>query len=256
MLEAIIILFLLGLSFGSFLNVCAYRIPRGMSVASPGSFCPKCGHELGWTELVPVLSFMLQKGKCKHCNGNISYRYPIIEFISGFMTVFIFLKYGLTEQFIIVSIFLFLMLLISVIDWEHLLIPNIIIVAGLAGGVILKSLIEPSQILNAIGGSLLAAGSLAIIRFAGNTIYKKETMGIGDIKLAAVIGLFLGIGYFLLALWIAAIGGAVYGAVKKVMQSNDQAPNKIPFGSFLAIASGIIIIFNHTISNLWSTLIH
>jgi prepilin signal peptidase PulO-like enzyme (type II secretory pathway) len=251
MQEAIFIFFLVGISVGSFLNVCAYRIPRGMSVASPGSFCPMCKHTLGWLELVPIASFFVQRGKCKHCSAPISWRYPVVEAISGSLVVFTFLKYGMTEQFILIAVFLLFMLLICIIDWEHLRIPNIMIIVGLTLGIILKSVIEPTQILDAIGGSVLAAGSIALIRFTGNTIFKKETMGLGDVKLAAVIGLFLGIGYFLLAVWIAAVLGVMYGVVKKILRANDPDSNKIPFGSFLAAAAGVIIVFTQTISNLW-----
>ncbi len=254
MFELTIIISLLGLSLGSFINVCAYRIPRGISVFLPRSFCPTCNHSLMWYELIPVAGYALDHGRCRYCKEHISASYPIIEIISTGIIVALLLKYSLTLEFALSSIFCLLMLLIAIIDWKHLVIPNQIVIVGFILGLAIKALVNSTILVNAIISSIGSLIMVAIILLLSNRFFKKKTMGWGDVKLAAVIGLFLGFQNFLIVLWLAAIIGTFYGTFI-VLKNNhksqiDNRQLKIPFGSFLAITACVVLYFQDTISEL------
>ena len=252
MLELIFISSLLGLSLGSFINVCAYRVPRKISVLSLRSFCPSCNHSLAWYELIPVVGYVIIRGRCRYCKERISSSYPLIEIISAGIIVALLLKYSLTLEFALSSIFCLLMLLIAIIDWKHLIIPNQIVIAGFIIGLALKVLISNQIFVNAIISSVGSLVVVTIILLLSNLFFKKETMGWGDVKLAGVIGLFLGIQNFLIVVWLAALGGSVYG-IWLMRKQVKQRESKLPFGSFLAIAACVVLYFQETISELMQT---
>ena len=233
-----ILLFALGASLGSFLGVCAYRIPRGLSVVTPRSYCPGCNSRLVWYDLIPVLSFLVLTGRCRWCSSKIPKLELFIEIISGLLLIATFRQFGPTVQFLLVTFFALLMLLIAIIDWQHLLVPNSLVIVGLVIGFTFKGVVE-GKIVDAAISTLIALAVMAGIRFLGNAFFKKETMGMGDVKLSAVLGLFLGWPLFLTTLWIASIVGSIYGITR------GGRGIKVPFGSFLSIVAIAIILFQN-----------
>lgn len=232
------------------MNVCIYRIPRGISVIKPRSFCPACKATLRWYELAPVVSCLFLKGKCGRCSAPISVRYPIIELLCGGVFVFFFVTEGLTTSFLIHSIFFVMLLTIFVIDLEYLIIPNGIIIVGLGFGIVMNLVVSVHAFISAAGSAFLAAILMLAIRWVGKAVFKKETMGMGDVKLSALIGLFIGIENFLIAVWAAAVFGCLYWLVRHFLLGlsiEDPARGKdmkLPFGSFLSLTSFVSILVN------------
>ncbi len=124
-----ILIFIYGLLIGSFLNVCIYRIPREESIIFPSSHCPNCGTSLKWYDLVPVLSYIFQKGKCRYCGGEISQQYPIVELLNAIMYLFIYLQFGFTLEFLFYAIIFSILIIITVIDLQHMIIPDSLVIA-------------------------------------------------------------------------------------------------------------------------------
>lgn len=238
MVESVTLVTLMGLSLGSFLNVYAYRLPRGISVVRLRSFCPICGTQLKWYELIPVASFFLNSGRCGFCKQPISKTYLFIEIIFGILAVTFFMLHGFTVQLLLSATFAFLMLLIAVIDYKHLIIPNKLVVISLLAGTALQALISPAEllsgVLSAVSSFLLTFGVL----LAGNWMFKKESLGMGDVKLSAVVGLFLGFEGFLVTLWIASVTGLLFAWFVKGTFTKDS---KLPFGAFLAVSSILVM---------------
>jgi leader peptidase (prepilin peptidase)/N-methyltransferase len=258
MFESVIIISLLGLSFGSFINVCAYRLPRGVSVLALRSFCPSCNHRLTWYELLPVAGYTLNRGRCRYCKERISPSYPLVEIISAGILIVLLLKYTITLEFAFTSFFCLLMVLIAIIDWKYLIIPNQIVIVGFIFGLAMKALVKSNVLVNAIISSVGSLVIVAIILLLSNLFFKKETMGWGDVKLAGVIGLFLGFQNFLIVLWMAAIIGTLYALTRSgkgnahfaISNPQSEIDFKLPFGSFLAVAACGVLFFQETISEL------
>ncbi len=265
MFESFVIISLLGLSLGSFINVCAYRLPRGVSVVALRSFCPLCNQPLMWYELIPIVGYALDHGRCRYCKERISLYYPIVEIISAGILIVLLLKYHITLEFALSSIFCLLMLLIAIIDWKHLIIPNQIVVAGFILGLALKALVSSDVFVQAIISSIGSLVLVTIILILSNLFFKKETMGWGDVKLAGVIGLFIGFQNILIAIWMASIVGTLYALTRSRKgnthfaidnprlrdgQAQFEIDFKLPFGSFLAITACVVLYFQETISEL------
>ena len=230
---------LLGLSLGSFANVCIYRIPRKLSIVAPRSFCPNCQRSLAWYELVPILSFVLLKGRCRTCKSRISVQYPLVELTTGAFAVLLYFHFGATPKTLIAIALFILFLVIAVIDWTSLIIPNSLVIAGLLLGVIDYSFFSVHMLLSAALSAALASAFTFVARAAGNQIFKKDTMGIGDIKLAGLIGLFIGFEHFLVAVWLAAILGIIYWSIQRVLNRTAK-DSRLPFGTFLSVTAIII----------------
>ena len=253
MFEWTVISSLLGLSLGSFVNVCIYRIPRGLSIISKRSFCPHCDSQLRWFELIPVLSFLLTLGKCKTCGKRISFFYPVVEILFAVLTFMVFLQYGISVRAFELLIFSFLMLAVAIIDWKHFIIPNQVIIAGLVLGFIVKGFNGQNMFISSVQSSFVSFITLLLIMIIGNYLFQKQTMGMGDVKLAGVIGLFIGYQNFVIALWLAAVVGIVYAVINPSFIRKSQIGNRInliPLGSFLSVASVLIFFFEEPIQNL------
>ncbi len=255
--ESFAITALLGLSMGSFLNVCVYRIPRNISVISPRSFCPHCNRQLQWYELVPVGSYLFARGKCRKCSGRISVTYLVNEVIVALLFIILFYRYGMSTEFALAAAFSCLMLAVAIIDWQYLAVPNVVVVSGFVIGIVVKLSFGDASIIRDAVAAMLAFVTLFTVRFSGNAYFKKETMGWGDVKLAGLIGFFIGFQFFLGSLWLASAAGAMFGFVRQQGVKNPEE-EKIPFGSFLAFASMAAMFSRDAINQLferWSTLL-
>ncbi len=240
------VFFVIGLSLGSFANVCIYRIPRRISVVAPRSFCPHCERTLAWYELVPILSFLILRGKCRTCGFAISLRYPLVELVTGVISICIFSQNVATADALVKITLLTLLLTIAVIDWTSLIIPNGLVFAGLLLGSVTFVLISTHALMDAALSAVFAVAFTFLARAIGNFMFKKETMGMGDVKLAALVGFIIGFEYFLFAVWLAAIVGIVFWIFQHIVKGAD-GDFKLPFGSFLSAASLLIYLSPVTI---------
>ena len=228
--EVITILF--GLLFGSFLNVCIYRIPRGESIAFPASHCPHCQHPIKPYDNVPVFSFLLLRGKCRSCGAAISWRYPLVEALTGALFGYVVHRYSFTGAALAYLVFTALLIAISFIDLDHLLIPDVLSLPGIALGFGASFLI-PRPWHDSVIGMLLGGGMILAVGEAGERLFKKEAMGGGDVKLMAMIGAFLGWKMVLLTIFFASVVGAVIGIAMKARTGKEY----IPFGPFLSLGA-------------------
>ena len=222
----------LGLAIGSFLNVCIYRLPRGESVVSPPSRCPSCGRGLRWFENVPVLGYLLVGGRCWTCRAAVSPMYPIVEAGTALLFLLQYWQLGWQPLLGVRLAFVAAMIALFVIDLQHRLLPNVITLPGVVIGVAASLLFEPgwraSLIGVVVGGGALWAVGEAYFRICG-----EEGMGMGDVKMLAMIGAFLGWQLMLVTLLIASLAGSVFGG-GMILLNRGSMNYALPLGSFLA----------------------
>ncbi len=232
-----------GLSFGSFIGACAYRIPRGISVITTRSFCSSCRAVLQWYEIIPLVGFIISQGKCRHCGARIPAADLLVELSAGVLVLLLFLRFGVSIEFMVYTCFVLLMLLVASIDWHHLVIPNRVLLAGFALGFLIQLAgWRTDVLLDSLKGAAGAGILLLVVMLIGNLAFRKDTMGGGDIKLATLVGFYIGFQGFLVSLWIAAATGALFG-LGRARAPGRGLDEKIPFGSFLAAASILYVIF-------------
>lgn len=222
------LVFVIGLVFGSFFNVCIYRIPAGISIILPPSHCPFCGKRLTPRELIPIISFLLQKGRCRGCNGTISIRYPLIELLTGIIFLIIYLHWGISLKTAEGLVFTSLLIMIFFIDLDVQIIPNILVGIGLAMGLVFR--LFEGDLGNGLIGVCLGAGIIFIIY-----ILSRGGMGEGDIKMAGMLGSFLGFPHILLGLFLAFILGGSVG-IFLLFAKHKDGKDRMAFGPFLAVA--------------------
>ena len=241
-----IFIFVLGSVVGSFLNVCIYRMPCNKSVVFPASYCPTCMKPIHWYDNIPLLSFLILKGRCRFCKTKISWQYPVVELLTALTFSFFFNHFGLTLRLPVYLIFACGLIAATFIDIEHRIIPDEISVSGIAAG-LLFSLFFPSlqntnshwwSLLRSFIGAMVGGGVIFIMGLIGDWIFKKESIGGGDVKLLAAIGAFVGWQKVLLAFFIAPVFGAIVGIIIKIKTKESI----IPYGPFLSLA-GLISLF-------------
>ena len=221
---------MLGLAIGSFLNVVAYRLPRGESLSRPGSRCPSCGTPVRPYDNVPVLSWLALRGRCRSCRSGISIRYPLIEALTGALCVAVVLAGGGELDTLLGLAFVLLLVPIAFIDLDHRIIPNKLTAPGAVLAVALVAVLRPADLPEHLLAGVLAGGFLLAAAVA-----KPGGMGMGDVKLAAVMGLFLGAAVAP-ALFVALIAGSVVGmALMAHRGARDARGTTIPFGPWLAV---------------------
>ena len=234
--------FLFGLCIGSFLNVCIYRIPVSKSINRPRSSCTSCNELIPFYDNIPVLSYLVLRGKCRFCSEPISLRYPIIELLTGLFALITFFKYGLSLEAFIYFVFIAVLLVITFIDIDHQIIPDIISLPGIP--IFFLASFGLSQIgwLDSLIGILAGGGSLFLVAWVYSLITKKEGMGGGDIKLLAMIGGVIGWKGVLFTIFVASAVGTFAGMLV-MLKSRKGMKLKIPFGPFLAIGAIAYIFF-------------
>jgi leader peptidase (prepilin peptidase)/N-methyltransferase len=227
----------LGLLVGSFLNVCIYRLPRRESVAWPASHCTSCQRALAWYENVPLVSWLALRGRCRTCKVPISVQYPVVEAVTGALFGASYYWYGPTALGVVRTLFGCAMIVLFVIDLQHQILPNVITVPGTVIGVVL-SLVLPPGWLSSLIGVLLGGGLLLAM---GETYYRLrgvEGLGMGDVKMLAMIGAFLGWQNALVTLMLASFGGALLG-MGLLASRRGTMQAALPFGTFLAVGAAI-----------------
>ena len=242
------LVFILGIIIGSFLNVCIYRIPRKESIAYPASHCIYCNSYLKWYDLVPMLSYLSLKGKCRYCGGSISPRYPFVELLTGIIYLLTFYHYGLSLNFIFYSFLLSILIAISFIDYDEQIIPDGLLLILLSGATIYKLLNYfllklPLKLWDNIFGFLIGFTLFFLI-----ALISKGSMGGGDIKLIALLGLILGLKKTLLNILLSFIIGAIVSIVLLLTKRKGRK-DAIPFGPFINIGFLITLFWGDLIIN-------
>lgn len=244
----ILLIFILGLIIGSFLNVVIYRLPQGESIVYPSSKCPNCGHKLSPLELIPVFSYLLLRGKCKSCGANISIRYPIIELSTGI--IFIINYLFLSNLIILIAglIFSSLLIVLTMIDFDHQLLPDKLTLGGLVVGLIFSFFRSDITVIYSLAGILAAGGSLFLIAYLS-----KGGMGGGDIKMMAMVGSFTGPIIAVSSIFLGAVI-ALIAHLPGIVSGKTGMKTKLPFGPFLALASLVLWFWSEELFNLYINL--
>jgi leader peptidase (prepilin peptidase) / N-methyltransferase len=232
----------LGLIAGSYLNVVIYRLPRGLSTVLPRSACPACGAQIGVGDNLPLLSFALLGGRCRACRAPISWRYPLVEAVTALLFVACLERFGLSLAALAAALFCCLMLALALIDLEHQLLPDRLTLPGIAAGLALQPWLPwAGGPWRAMAAALLGAGVLLAIRGAWYLLRREEAMGLGDVKMIALIGSFLGWKGMLVALFFASLAGSLTG-LALMWRGGAGLRTRLPFGSFLALG-GLAALF-------------
>lgn len=242
---------LFGLVIGSFLNVVIYRLPLKIMLKKSRSACPKCGIQLKWYHNIPLISYLFLKGKCAFCKKTISIRYPMVELSNALFYVYFYMTFGLTNNFIIFSILSSVLLTIIFIDYDHQIIPDSITIPGMVLGLAVSFLPDGMGVINSFIGLLVGGGSLYFIALLGDWLFKKESMGGGDIKMAGMLGAFLGWQKVLLIFLSSAVIGLFVSIIILFISEKFRKERVIPFGPFLAIAAFLAIIYGDNIINFY-----
>ncbi len=258
-------IFILGLITGSFLNVCIYRIPRGISVVHPSSRCTSCGAPVKFHDNIPVLSYIMLMGKCRSCKAKIPVRYPLIELLNGILYVMVLKEFGYGSPWIlpVYLIFVSSLVVIFFIDLEYQIIPNSITLPGIPIAVILGSTILPDPLAQSnllgfrasIAGFLAGGGSFYLLAVLGKVIFKKDAMGGGDIKMMAMVGGLLGWKGVILTTFLGSLLGSVAG-ISIILLKGREWGGKIAFGPYLATGALVTLLWGQDIFFLWLSYLH
>jgi leader peptidase (prepilin peptidase) / N-methyltransferase len=230
--------FILGACIGSFLNVCIYRIPAGESIVSPPSRCPRCGAGIRWYQNIPIFSWIALGGKCASCKAGISVRYPLVEALTGGLFTLVFFYFGIGWPTLVFWVFMAMLVVITFIDLDHQIIPDVISLPGIVIGFFGSFLLPWISWTDSLYGILLGGGSLFLIATGYELLTKKEGMGGGDVKLLAMLGAFLGWKAVLPIIFVSSLLGTIVGVPLMLIKGADSKL-AIPFGPFLASAAVI-----------------
>ncbi|MCK4533915.1 MAG: prepilin peptidase [Syntrophobacterales bacterium] len=226
----------LGSIVGSFLNVCVYRIPSGKSIVFPASHCPACKHPIKFYDNIPIVSYIILRGKCRNCDERISPSYPAIELLTVVMSLLLFLKYGLSLEYLFSFIFTCALIAITFIDLEHQIIPDVITLPGIPLFALAAIFFMDVTPRDSLIGILAGGGCLYLVAFVYQLLTKREGMGGGDIKLLAMLGGFLGWQSLWFIIMASSLIGAVAGISAMICKGKDTK-YAVPFGPFLSIAA-------------------
>lgn len=247
-----ILLFVVGLVMGSFLNVCILRIPSGQSVIRPGSRCPRCKTPIFWFDNVPLLSFVRLRARCRWCGGKISWRYPLVECLNGVSYLGIVYKFGWTCSALVYALFLSLLLVVTMIDLDHFVIPDTISLPGLVIGFFTAAFILPVGWAGSLLGIALGGGVLWMIAAVSPYLFGKEGMGGGDIKFLAMIGAFLGWQHVCMTLFLASCAGALVGIGLMAFRGMERG-QYLPFAPFLSAGAVASLFFYQELFGMYES---
>ena len=243
---------LLGLVLGSFMNVCIYRIPRKESIVYPSSHCPECGTPIRFRDNIPLLSFLLLGGKCRFCKKSIPLQYPVVEGISGLLSLALVLKTGLTLSYPFLLLFVLSLVTISIIDLQQMIIPDVITIPGMLVGLGVSLFPFSPPWYESLIGLLAGGGGLLLVALAYYWISGKEGMGGGDVKLLAMIGAWMGWKALPLVLLLSSLSGTLVGALFLLIQGKGFRL-RIPFGPFLSMGGVAALFFGSELMEWYFT---
>ena len=233
---------LIGLALGSFMNVCIYRIPHRQSIINPPSTCPNCGKKIKFYDNIPLVSYFLLMGRCRHCRHVIPWHYPAVEALTGLLSFSLFIRYGLSYQYFLFLLFIAALVTIAFIDLHHRIIPDVLSLPGIIVGWATSFILGHISWLDSLIGIIGGGGSLFLVAFVYVSLTGKEGMGGGDIKLLAMIGAWMGWRPLPLVVLISSLTGAVIG-VAFLLLAGKGLRAKIPFGPFLSLGALLYFFF-------------
>jgi len=224
-------------------------VPRGESIIRPPSACPACGTRLHARDNVPVLGYLMLRGRCRYCEARISARYLVVEVLSGALPVLFFLRFGVGAHFFVFWALSCVLLVLSFIDLDLRIIPDKVTLPGIVVGLVIAPLVGLLGFWGALLGVLVGGGALYLIGILGELFLKKESMGGGDVKLAAMLGAFMGWKLILVALFVAFLVGAVVGVFMLARRPKDW-DSSLPFGPFIALGAVLALLWGQS-ALLW-----
>lgn len=256
-MEALIpylIVSLFGLIVGSFLNVCIYRIPRGLSIIIPSSRCPSCNTPIKPWDNIPIVSYILLGGKCRFCKAKISFRYPLVELLNAIMYALILWRFDFGWHTVIYLVFSSSLIVITFIDLDFQIIPDKITLSGIPIGFLVGSFLLPdpfarSSLLGmkeSLIGMVTGFGLFYLVALIGSAIFKKEALGGGDVKMMAMVGALMGWKTVLLTTFLGSLTGSIVGVLLTVLKGKDRKA-QLPFGPFLALGTIITLFYGQEI---------
>lgn len=256
------LVFAMGVSVGSFLNVVADRLPQGQSLVRPRSFCPSCNTTLAFIDLVPIISYLWLRGKCRYCGTGIPLRLLLVELVNGLLFTLIGVRYGLELEALVLALSASLLLLLAIIDLERGLVLNSLLLPAAVALLVVapfwselglsRSFLGSHSMLASFLNSLLA-GAGAFLLFLAVVLALPQGMGWGDVKLAWVLGLLVGFPAVLAALWLAVVSGGLVGILLLLLRRRGRK-DAIPFVPFLALGSMVALFLNSQVVSWYGNL--
>ena len=238
-----------GSVIGSFLNVCIYRIPQNIAISRPRSYCPKCSNPICALDNIPIISFIILKGRCRNCDKKIRLQYPAVELLTALLTIAVVWKFDFTILTIFYLSLVYILITISFIDLEHMIIPDgLVLAAALLGLMALILNILPIGWPDSAYGALLYGGVMAGVGYVGKLVYKMDALGGGDVKLAGVLGLYLGWKMSMISLLLAFLVAALFVVVGLAVGRLSRK-QLIPFGPFLAMGAIMTLFWGEQLFN-------
>lgn len=235
-----VIAFVLGAVMGSFLNVVISRVPLGRSVVSPPSTCPICGGRIAFYDNIPILSFLLLRGRCRDCKERISWRYFIVEILTALLALSLLVKFGVTLRFLAVFLFVCVLVAIAFIDLEHGIVPHIIVLPGIPVSFLAGVFLMGVKFTDALVGLFAGVAILYLIALYYESITGNEGLGAGDVNLLGMIGAFLGWQGLAVVLPVAAVTGAALGIIIVLIEGKDLK-YALPFAPFLSLGACVYL---------------
>lgn len=248
-----VIIILFGLAWGSFLNVVIYRLPRNLSLVRPPSSCPQCGKKIRIYENIPLLSFLILRGKCSECQAKIPLTYLMVEVLTPFCFLLLYSQYSFSAHFFASCLFASALIALGFIDYDHQILPDEITLPGIALAIIYSLFRNDMNLTGALVGAVVGAGILLFIYALYYILRKKEGLGMGDVTMMLMVGAFLGWKQTLLTLILASFGGALVG-VALILFTKKGVQHALPFGTFLAPAAFVSLLYGQQIIHAYLSL--
>ena len=249
----IIYFFIVGTVFGSFCNVAGDRIPNGMSIIKPSSHCDNCNHKLKAIELIPIISYLFQRGRCKNCKIKLSIEYPIFEALTGILFALSYVVFGFNLEIIIALTFISILIIVMISDYHYMVIPDIVMLYGIVLIIVEQYIIyDLNTVINSIISGLVAYGVMWLTKLLGDTIFKKESLGVGDIKLMFFIGLCLPLPISILPIFIGSLIALPISIIILIYKKN----NMLPFGPYLSMAAIILFLLQISWNDFYNFMIN
>lgn len=245
---------ILGLALGSFLNVVIYRLPKGLSLMGPRSLCPGCHAKIHFYDNIPVISFFLLRGKCRQCGMSISWRYPLVELMTAVLLIVMLARFGPDINFIKYSILTLILVPVTFIDIDEKIIPNRLTFTGLIAGVSITLIFQIELWRFMLQGMVAGGLFMALLMVLGKWLFKKEAMGMGDLKLLIMIGAYIGISGALLSVYIGAMIAFVLILIQWLAK-RINLKETIPFGPFIAVGTLVYVVLGSELLSWYRNLV-
>jgi leader peptidase (prepilin peptidase)/N-methyltransferase len=241
--QIVIFAFAFGAAMGSFANVLIHRLPMGLSIVSPGSRCPSCSAQIRWFDNIPIVSYFVLGGRCRACKTTISPRYPLVEALSGLLFAAVVFRVGIQPETAALALFAWALVVITFIDLDHRIIPDVISLPGTMVGLAFSFLPGFPRPVDSVVGVAIGAGFLFLVLYAYEKIMGEEGMGLGDVKLLAMIGAFLGWQALPVTILVSSLTGSLVGVGYALIKGESVRKFPVPFGPFLALGAIVHLFF-------------